>query len=191
DDYENSYVGFVSVDTELDFEKYGETNEDFNIVIDEFIYDDKTYKPTDELVPVKEKNDQSLMDYDTVVVKCMNSWGNFSLNTDSEETWIEKCTIKFTVSGLPTDREGEQEVVVNTYGTPDTDSSEPDSSLDDSSGEDSSKDDSSKVDTSSKDSSNESSKADSDKDNNILLYCGIGAGVVIIAVIIIVIVKKK
>lgn len=188
DDYENTFVGFVGVDTELDFEEYGETNEDFQITIDEFIYDDKTYKPTDELVPVKESNDKCVKDYSSVTVKCMNTWGDFNLNTDSVETWIEKCTIKFTVSGLPTDREGEQEVVVNTYGTPDDDSSAEDSVE---SNVDSS--DSSVADSDSKTVDNSSSSvADKDSDsNNVLLFVGIGAAAVVVVVVIVIIVKKK
>lgn len=185
-------AGNLGVELDLDFAGY----EDLTVTFDEAVIDGVSYTFNEQ--PELEEFDGEGT-YDSVsVMKIKNPYGVMADTTPEMTNYAWKTTdpltVKFTVSGLPTDKiEGyENEQVVTEYGNGSIDNDvadEPESEAGPPEEQKSSEEPEQKESASSDSASSEEKE---ESDSKLPLYIGIGAGAaVIIAVIAVVAVKKK
>lgn len=181
-------AGNLGVELDLDFAGY----EDLTVTFDEAVIDGVSYTFNEQ--PELEEFDGEGT-YDSVsVMKIKNPYGVMADTTPEMTNYAWKTTdpltVKFTVSGLPTDKvEGYQdEQVVTVYGNGSIDNDVADEPESESSAEEQPSQEESEAASVADNSSEEKDESGS----KLPLYIGIGAGAaVIIAVIAVVAVKKK
>lgn len=219
--WERSLMGWIGLDTTIPVEETEDENGDKKIILAG--YPDAEIKVTSYTedgveYDLTENTDIGMEDdgAGNAAVKLVNSWSNPMIDVRGEDfeckTWqtTDPLTIKFTVSGLPTEKDAEfvNEVIEYVSGkgagaadepeeseVPESSSgaeSTPDSTADESSAaEDASSDDANDSATTGEPASSSASSDSDDESSNLPLYLGIGGGVVVLGAIVAIVIKAK
>lgn len=176
-------VGNLGVEFTLDFKEYA----DLTVSLDECTIDSVTY--TFNAQPELEETELGK------ILKIKNSYGNHADTTPEmdDKPWrtTDPLTVKFTVSGLPTDKteNNPDEDIVTVYGNGSIDNDV----AEESSIAEVSEESSDTAVSSTADSQSDTSSKAEEKDSGVnwIIYACIAGGIVVVIVVIAVIAKKK